>query len=254
MAANSKAKAGRSGYARDIMPDRLESDELSGRTVPVANAAGVQEGIVPPAQRQYKARYKAVDLREAELNMAKRARGEMPPIKNGMDDPAVMKFPEPKRGNVRTIARPTPEAFDPLGEVEQPEPLPGDLAAEEQALARRAAPMPMISHPVSAAMPGESKTYVSDTPEQVYLMQRNRVSLEMPDGTMAMSCISVIESQYGVTILLPLSKEGSIFMPKPGTSVTVVRGEKRWPAYFPGTSFEIPELSMMGLVFVKAEE
>ena len=254
--AKTNTKSFRSGYARDIMPERLEADERAGNTVPVASENGVQDGRVPPALRQYKARYKAVDLREAELNMAKRARGELAPIKGGLDDPEMMNFPEPQRGKSKTIAKTA--SYDPLGETEgeAPDPQPGDLAAEEQALDRRqvqlqAARSGYVQAPALAVAP--ATTYVQETPQEVYLKQRNRVTLEMQDGTMAMSCVDVKASSYSVTILLPLAEGSSIFIPRPGSEVTIVKGESRWKTYYPGAQFELPELSLLGLVFIKAD-
>jgi len=251
-----KVKAFRSGYAKDVMPSRVEAEEQAGLAVPVASENGAQAGIVSPTLRIYgKANYKAVTLREAEMNMAKRTRGEMPPIKGGLDDDDTMKFPESKRGqNKITVGRP---GFDPLGEV--PDPQPGDLTAEEQALGREqqmvvGRVVPLVQDPGVVTSAGPLQTFVTETPEQIYLRQRGRVTLEMNDGTMSVACIDVKESQYGITILLPLATEGATFIPKPGSEITVASGSNRWKCYFPGTYFELPELSLIGLVFVKAEE
>lgn len=251
---NTKPKSFKSGYARDIMPERMEADEKAGLTVPVANEKGAQAGIIPPAQRQYRAKYKAVSLREAEINMSKRIRGEMAPIKGGIDDPA-MNFPDPKRGRAKTIGK---TEFDPLGDVADPQ--PGDLAAEEQSLGRQyigqtapAVSIPSVSAPALTSAPA-AVTYTQETPEQVYLRQRHRVTLEMSDGTMAMACVDVKASAYSVTILLPLADGSSIFTPRPGSEVTVIKGENRWNCYYPGAQFELPELALLGLVFIKADE
>ena len=250
MAKSLQVKAFRSGYARDVMPDRLDAEERAGLAVPVADEKGGQEGMVPPRLRIYgKANYKAVTLREAEANMAKRSRGEMPPIKNGLDDDG-MKFPDEQRGRPITVGKPGKTEFDPLGEL--PDPQPGDLTAEEQALARQQIVPQAVTVQVPAFIPAQ--TTVIETPEQVYLRQRNRVTLEMTDGTMSMLCVDTKESMYSVTILLPLADGSSIFTPKPGSEVTVIKGENRWRAYYPGATFEIPELQLLGLVFIKAED
>ena len=52
----------RSGYARDIRPQLLKADEAAGRTVPIADKNGVQEGVVPLS----KAKYDVVTLDESD--------------------------------------------------------------------------------------------------------------------------------------------------------------------------------------------
>ena len=235
------------------MPERLDAAERAGLAVPVADEKGGQEGTVPPRLRIYgKANYKAVTLSEAEANMAKRSRGEMPPIKNGLDDDSTLRFPDEKRGRPITVGKPGKSEFDPLGEL--PDPQPGDLTAEEQALARQQQAVQVVSATVRVPAFEVPQAVAMETPEQIYLRQRNRVTLEMADGTMSMQAIDVRESTYSVVILLPLSDGSSIFTPRPGSEVTVIKGENRWRAYYPGATFEIPELQLLGLVFIKAED
>jgi hypothetical protein len=77
--------------------------------------------------------------------------------------------------------------------------------------------------------------------------------LEMQDGAMSMTCIQVLDGQFSLTILLPLDDSGATFIPKPGSEITVVAKGVRQSCYFPGAHFEIPELKLLGLVFIKAE-
>jgi hypothetical protein len=251
MAKTAKAKGFRSGYARDVMPERLEAAERDGLTVPIADEKGGQEGIVPPRLRIYgKANYKAVTLSEAEANMAKRARGEMPPIKNGLDDSSVMKFPDERRGRPITVGKPDKPGFDPLGELSDPQ--PGDLTAEEQALARAGLQTSPVATTVQMPAFMPAQTTVMETPEQIYLRQRNRVTFELQDGTISVPCIDVKESTYGVVILLPLLSESGIMIPKPGTELTVTVADRSWRCFAPGANFELPELSIMIIAFIKA--
>jgi len=237
----------KSGYARDIMPERVEAAESQGATVPVASENGVQEGRVPPAQRVYAAKYQAVSLAEAQANLMKRSSGEMDIIEGGLDDIATVDEHEDQ------ISKHGSNDFDPLGgeEAQDLEPGAAELLAEEQALAAilaTAAPAPI---PTAAA-----PRVATPAPARVnpYITQRTRITLELADGAMSMAAIDVKESKYGVTILLPLQDEGATFIPKPGSEITVVRGDKRWNCFFPGTYFEAPELGVLGIVFVKAEE
>jgi hypothetical protein len=260
------SKTSRSGYAREIMPELLTQDERAGQTVPIADPTGVQAGVPPPAARIYKPGvYKVVTLNELDTLTHKRTTGELPPIKDGLDpqpatdtQPAVTKgqkrMPPPSKArNTVKVARPQPVTpdFDPLGEAAEPEPGSPELVAEEQNLQARFAQAPQYD-------PGSEKAYdpkplPTINPMTAYLSKRMRVTLELVDGFMTVSAIDVKQTKYGVTLLLPIQRDGSVFIPKPGSEITVVVGDSRTPCFFPGTYFESEELGIVGLTFVKAE-
>lgn len=243
----------RSGYARDIRPELLEADEAAGRTVPIADKNGVQEGVIPRTERVFgKAKYDVVTLDESDRRIHLRTIGELPLIQGGLDDNSK---PEPKgtkkmkavKKGTTTVATPKNKDFDPMGGDEVPEPGDPALVAEEEALAQQYSRAPALeSEPV--------KTYVNKAPDKkdLYLSQRKRVTLELVDGSMGLNAIDVKQSRYGVTVILPMDG-GMSFVPKPGSEINVSCGDNSWPCYFPGTYFELDELGIIGLIFVKAE-
>jgi hypothetical protein len=240
----SRSAKPKSGYAADIMPDRLEGDEAAGLAVPVATGKGRQQGRVSPAQRKYAATYEAVSAAEAQRRMMARTSGQMPKIEGGLDDDGLPQ-------EVQEELRMTNDDFDPLGAGIEP----GDpaLIEEEKALAAQQAHSPAAAYPVRPErVMGPSQ--LEANPLQEYLAKRMRVTLELSDGAMALSAIDIKESRYGITILLPLLEEGVTFIPKPGSELTVVQKDHRWDCFFPGTHFEVEELKILGLVFVKKDE
>jgi len=231
----------KSGYAKDL---GLGADK---EAVPVANEHGRQEGRLSPSERKYGvAQYQAVDAMTAQSNMIKRLRGELPPIQGGLDEHVPLNEEDAM-----------PENFDPLGASDELEPGAPELAAEEQALAEKYARYDRIAKQAAVSRPvgiDPAKPGADTSAYQAFLDKRIRLTLELADGAMCMSAIAVKESRYGITILLPLLDDGATFIPKPGSEITVVLGERRWPCYFPGTYFECQELKLLGIVFVKAEE
>jgi hypothetical protein len=243
----------KSGYARDLPGQSVEPAERDGLTVPIATEGGVQEGRLAPSNKRYgRAKYGVVSASEAQANMLKRVNGELPPIEGGLDDMANS-TDEDYEGD-----------FDPLGGRDMdadawPEPGSAELEAEEKALAEKTA-QPLLADDAYSPTPPAPTQRPAPQPAPAtnamatYVGQRRRITLELVDGAMSMSAIDVKESRYGVTILLPLLADGATFIPKPGSEITVVSGETRWPCFFPGTYFECPELELLGIVFVKAEE
>jgi hypothetical protein len=260
MAKTSKTKAkARSGYARDIMPERLDAAERNGLTVPVGLESGGQVGHLLPGQRKYAANYKSVSMHEAEMNLHARTVGEMPPIKGGLDielpDEVAKGLHMAPKSRVKTVA--SQQDYDPLGDgkpIVELEPGSAELEAEEKRLAQLRGP-DTLGAQTATQSPVIIPTVWTDTdPKSKYLATRRRVSLETPDGIVSMLAIDVKESPYSVTILLPLQTEGVTFIPKPGLDVTVCIDQCRWRCYFPATYFEVAELGILGLVFVKADE
>lgn len=153
--------------------------------------------------------------------------------------------PPSKARNTVKVAKPaaTPD-FDPLGETPEPEPGSPELVAEEQQLQARYSRQPVLERDPEPS---------AASPISEYLSKRVRVTLELIDGFMTVSAIDVKQTKYGITLFLPLQRDGSVFIPKPGSEITIAVGDIRCPCYFPGTYFESEELGVVGLTFVKAE-
>jgi hypothetical protein len=281
-----QTKAARSGYAADIMPERVESEEASGLALPRRTGDGFssrRHGKMLPSQRKYVAgTHKIVSAQEAEANMDKRMRGELDPIHGGSDDPVARgeddsttfedDLPPEVAKDLRVVSVESldGEDFDPLGNI-NPEPGDPELLAEEQALSeKKAVIIPgigAVNNGIVTDMPeAETVTHSPDsgtlfvqtqpgpTLTEQFLMQRDRVTLELADGCMQMTVIATLPSRYGVTILLPLSAEGVTFIPKPGSEIRITKADKSWECYFLGITFELPELNILGLVFVRNTE
>jgi hypothetical protein len=209
--------------------------------------------------------------------MNKRQTGKMPLIRGGIDDnrpevvaaqaqqnvaAAMIKaasqdnfLEEGNQFGVESVAGDM-DGFEPVpAQTPQPpratrhsEPTYDELSAELDGSAPKAgAPVP--SPYIKQAAP----VAYAQTKEQAYMAQRQRVSLELSDSTVNLSCIDCIHSRYGVTLLLPLSQDGVTFMPKEGTELTLRIGDSAIPCYFPGTYFEVPDLKLCGMALIKRD-
>lgn len=264
----------KSGYAADIAPD-IATTNMPGVPIPPASESGRQAGITPPSERQYTAQYDALSLEEVMLRTRQRERGELPPIVGGVT--------EPPKTRTKRASEPEPEPepgqeFDSFAEPPQSRPgsrrsmpagpegtsmSPGptgrsnggcrgaagvqtdddmvDTGVDQDSFAPQ--PQQRRANPVAAPSKAES-----------YLAQRKRITLELSDGTYRMSVVDVLVDRYGITILLPLSDEGGTFIPKPGSELKVVVGDKTYSCYFPGAVFEIEALRITGLPCIRSEE
>lgn len=233
----------RSGYAADKYPHLVAGDEASGKAVPIASDTGAQRGRTPPAQRTGGAHYEAVTAKEAMARAAQRTSGQAPSIAGGLDDAAY--------DDSRMERLDAPEQ---VANVAHVIPVPGtapagtDIAQVLAKLLAMAAPAPTAEAPPYDPPP-------QGVPEKPgYLDQRNRVTLQLENGTYAVPAIDVKVSPLGVIILLPNAGDNATFTPNPGTQVTVGWGDKSWPCYYPGTSFDIPELEILALTMIRSDE
>jgi hypothetical protein len=92
-------------------------------------------------------------------------------------------------------------------------------------------------------------------PRDKYLMQSQRIQLELADGTFTLPVIDVRESRLSVLLLLPLRDNATIFIPRPGTKMTLTYGKenKAVSVYYPGTYVEIEELGAGFMTLIKAD-
>lgn len=237
----------RSGYASEIMPERATTG-MSGTPVPIATEKGTQRGVIPPARRRYgTAKYESVTAEEAMTRMQKRIAGELPVIKGGLDDRQ-----RPVQSVKKSVA-PVEDSPDNTFEDnafengQAPETTDGDMVGFE--------PMP----PIPATQPGVRRLGAVPAEHAVskvesYLSKRQRLTMAMPGGMMSMSVIDVVQSRYSVTILLPAASDAGIFIPTPGSEITLQWGDVSVPCYFPGAQFDLPALGLTGLTFIKKDE
>ena len=244
-------RSSKSDYAARIMPDRASTG--MGIEVPIASPSGGQQGRIPPAQRDYsKARYDVVDADEAMARMRKRQDGKMAPIRGGLAEngapPQHPQKPQAKQAQARRQERaPDPDPdFDSFGDGsdigQDQEPAFDDSEHEEPAAYEPPAPRPSIRQ--CAPMSNVDS----------YLAKRKRLTLELADTTLYVTVTDALVSKMSVTLLMPTDGNTSTFVPKPGSSVTITIDGASYPCYYPGVTFEIEPLRLLGLTFIRAEE
>jgi len=96
--------------------------------------------------------------------------------------------------------------------------------------------------------------YVTKSPAEEFLASRTRVTIELQDGIFTLPAVSVRQSAYAIVILVPLSDDRSIFVPRPGTELTLTHGDDRLHAYFPGAYVEYQELGVAVMAFIKVDK
>lgn len=86
-----------------------------------------------------------------------------------------------------------------------------------------------------------------------YLSQRTRVQVQLDAMSFGVSAVDVIESPYGIVVLLPLDGNSMTFKPAPMSPAVIACPERglSFDVAFSGTSFDVPALGVSGLVFVK---
>lgn len=245
----------------------LDKSELEQLTVPSADERGTQAGVIPPGKLDYTTlKYKVVSMEEAEKLLHMRTQGTVSLI--GLDtvrNPKPILKPTPKavRGKKmdksgthmsvstkRVKSTSTTEDYDPYGvdKAAEKELEPGDPALEAEE--RRLATLGRITQP--ARDMGGAPVEEIVTAKDIYLERRSKVTLELQDGSMMITVIDIKESPMSVTLVLSASVEG-LFIPKAGTELNISGNGKSWHCFFPGTYFELSELGIVCLVFVKAD-
>ena len=246
-----KRMASRSGYAAEKYPERVEDAEKEGLTLPMRAGSGfsaTQSGRTAPAERSHRpGRYKTVSAEEASANLTARQRGDMPSIKDGLDEDKSAKTAP----GITEMPTEAPQDYDPLG---ADHPMINELKQSfkeqaEKGIGAQVPPERELS-PAAVALKAMSNDVgqMSD-----YIGQRKRITMGLADGAMSVMAIDVILSPYGLVVLLPLG-DNPTFIPKPGSEITISQGLDSWNCYFPGISFDIPKLKLIGLAFVRKEE
>jgi hypothetical protein len=242
----------KSGYRHEVLPGEGPPDRL---TIPVAATSGRQAGRPTPSERRYHAGvHEVVDAREAAVRMAARSKGQLRPISGGLDDaqvPLMRKQAQPRQ----VITQPQPIIGDDTEVIES-----NELDAFEPGMQQTADPrsvkgwveaVPGLGSPPSM---DTTKAQQVVTVQQKYLAQRRRIMLELTDTTLTMSAIDVIVNKYSVTVLLPQLADGGTFIPRCGSELTISMADESIGCYFPGAHFEIPQLKLIGLTFIRKEE
>lgn len=185
---------------------------------------------------------------------------------DGLPSDATAKVPTKKEAekaaklealNAKEYGQPFVEAgeeFDPFG-VSADDAVEAADIPEYTATPQARVPMSASPQPQERRFQPVEAQHIAPPPNKVtdYMSQRTSITLELTDTMIMVKVIDVIETSFSVTLLLPTQGDGFTFIPKPGSSVTIHNRSKQIPCYFPGTSFEVDALGILGLSFVKAE-
>ena len=85
---------------------------------------------------------------------------------------------------------------------------------------------------------------------QDYKSRKKTVRLKLSNGQVTMQCLSVVQEEYSVTVVMDSDANGFMFVPESGTEVTVSWDGRSLKTYYPGAQFTIKELGLTGLVFL----
>jgi len=203
--------------------------------------------------------YEAVDAKEVMSRMSKRVKGEMPPLQGGIAAQSVpaqaMEQAQQAQNTVAHIMTRTNEDIPaeewealetPTGDMDGFDPVPPDQD--------RSVSKPQRTPTVRAPEALKDPVAKADAPYARYLSKRRRLTLELADSEVTMSVIDVLHSRCGITVLVPQTADSTTFIPRAGSEVTLREGTTVHRCYFPGSHFEIQELNLMGLSFIKVDD
>ena len=95
------------------------------------------------------------------------------------------------------------------------------------------------------------KEVVKPGPFEEWSKKRVRVQIGTKETTFNVSAVAVLRSVHGLTVILPTANDAMTFVPRTGASVSLAFRDEAVDTIFTGVSFEIEELSIMGLCFLR---
>jgi len=102
--------------------------------------------------------------------------------------------------------------------------------------------------PVTVPVP--STTYV-DSLYDKYFNQRNRITFELEGGSYSLPAIDVIDSGYGIVVILPAGDKDTTFTPAPGAEVMVIYDGETFKCFSPGVVCNVNALNIIIIALVK---
>ncbi|MFC1453985.1 hypothetical protein ACFLQL_02270 [Verrucomicrobiota bacterium] len=82
------------------------------------------------------------------------------------------------------------------------------------------------------------------------IANRTKITFGMDSGDISIPAVDVIESDYGIMVLIPAGLNDTVFTPKPGANVTVKAKGKIWKCFSPGTIFNLQFLDLIAVVLI----
>jgi hypothetical protein len=172
------------------------------------------------------------------------------PFKPSMSEetvpPDVVMPDHGRRGRVSPAAAPAPRSTEPPVEAMAGGARLASLEARSSELEGRL----REAYATIDSLRGELDRY------RGYLDRRVRVELQVSGMSFSVPAVDVVESQFGVVVLLPMKGDSMTFTPSVGADSTIFCQQRgiRAEAAYTGTSFEMEEFGLLGLAFMKRPE
>ena len=252
-------KSDKSGYVKD--------DELPNPVNPGSGSGGIA-GRVTPATRRYTAKYDIVDVGEAMRRLRARTAGELDVIHNGLDYDNPTEASEEigeyanatndiddiddtteydsdgiyldKVGGIQGRDIDNVDALDAMAVSFNPDYDNGGVSIQQvhstQPVQPARPPKAQPTQPTRPTRPTQPAQRVARPKPQTI-----KVTIGLGDITFTVPAYKLLESEYGILLVLPDDDSAMGFTPKPGTElrVTTTRNAARapggeWDCYFPG--------------------
>jgi len=264
LGANGVLPGSRSGYAKDVRPDRVDGEEARGLATPPGLPGGGQVGRVPAAKRKT-GHYEAVDTAEANRRLGLRSTGQLAKIADGLDQPGRPKKPEVVKPAEPVVApawmtAPVQPGMSEIETDDDPrmdvgvDPAKAQAVVVQAAQAGTGAPPPIELQALVAAIAATMQAKAQPAPEPVSKQLVTRpLCWHMEAGTYTVPALHAEANALGVIILLPLDPNCGTFIPAPRTRMSIEFEGETWSCYYPGTAFQLSAWNMQVLTLLRTE-
>lgn len=101
--------------------------------------------------------------------------------------------------------------------------------------------------------PSPAAAQEAPSPMSRYLSKRTRVTMNLSEGTMVLPALDFLVTETSITVLFRLRDDAITFIPKAGVELKLSHGDRTFGCYYPGAHFEIDDLNVLGLTFIRTE-
>ena len=224
----------KSGYAKDVAPERLSEQEKQGGAVPPATLRGRQLGeSTTPTEG---GTFESVDAAEAVKRRLLREAGKLPNLKS-----------------IKLADRPlaNPDGFTPTaGDNGQT----GNEAATNDSFEQVEKLKQLLTTLVASG--ANVQNIKSDTVNLSTFQEIYRISIAIENGgEFGIPVHKILKTKSCITVLLPLTENSVTFKPPLGAHVVITdeESETGYSGYYPGTYCELPELKIAVLMLVNKD-
>lgn len=234
----------RSGYSVDILG--ADTNPM-GPTTPKGALSGGQEGLVDPPYRKYAKNVEALSLAEAVSRSIKRKQGALPPIQPSarIEDNLPEEKPKKREEQRATKAE--------KAKIEAPPVQRPAIKATSDAQGEPPAITTEVIREVIKEVVVEKELPEADKAKLDYYNNRRNLAIEVAGGKVLMVVVDIVVDDYGILLIGSAGSESGIFIPDPGTEVTIRDGDNSYPCYFPGAKYVLKDLGLIIMPFVRAD-